>query len=244
MTDTHHDELLDFEEDDALGQDIPLPEDIVLNGKTLDVEVSAKKEEGEAKGSYVAAHSTGFRDFLLKSELLRSIADCGFEHPSEGTLFLFLFQHLLLVQSECIPQSILGSDVICQAKSGMGKTAVFVLATLQQVDPIDGRVGVLVLCHTRELAFQIKNEYDRFSKYLPEIRTHVLYGGVPVRTDQALLADPKRCPHIIVGTPGRVLALTRDRSLKLNNIKHFVLDECDKMLENIGKLNTTFLSNP
>ena len=53
------------------------------------------------------------------------------------------------VQDECIPQSILGMDVICQAKSGMGKTAVFVIATLQQLEPVDGQVSVLVMCHAR-----------------------------------------------------------------------------------------------
>lgn len=69
-------------------------------------------------------------------------------------------------------------DVICQAKSGMGKTAVFVLATLQQLEPVNGEVSVLVLCHTRELAFQIKNEYDRFAKYMDNVRTCVFFGGV------------------------------------------------------------------
>jgi hypothetical protein len=78
-------------------------------------------------GTYVSIHSSGFKDFLLKPELLRAIMDCGFEHPSE-------------VQHECIPQAILGMDVISQAKSGMGKTAVFVLATLQQIEPVDGQV--------------------------------------------------------------------------------------------------------
>ena len=53
------------------------------------------------------------------------------------------------VQDECIPQAILGMDVICQAKSGMGKTAVFVIATLQQLEPQDGQVSVLVMCHAR-----------------------------------------------------------------------------------------------
>lgn len=84
------------------------------------------------KGGYVSIHSSGFRDFLLKPELLRAIVDCGFEHPSE-------------VQHECIPQAILGMDILCQAKSGMGKTAVFVLATLQQLDPVDGQV--CLYCH-------------------------------------------------------------------------------------------------
>jgi ATP-dependent RNA helicase UAP56/SUB2 len=59
-------------------------------------------------------------------------------------------------------------DVLCQAKSGMGKTAVFVLASLQQLVP-GTEPSVLVLCHTRELAYQIKNEYARFSKYMPSV---------------------------------------------------------------------------
>ncbi len=64
----------------------------------------------------------------------------------------------------------LGIDILCQAKSGMGKTAVFVLATLQQLEPVDGQVSVLVMCHTRELAFQISKEYERFSKYMPNTK--------------------------------------------------------------------------
>lgn len=124
-------------------------------------------------------------------------------------------------------------DVLCQAKSGMGKTAVFVLATLQQIEPVDGDVSVIVLCHTRELAYQIRNEYARFAKYMPEVRASVVYGGTPIKEDQAMLADKARCPHILVGTPGRMNALVRDKSLKGGEVKHFVVDECDKVLENL-----------
>merc|ERR1712188_199796 len=122
-----------------------------------------KKEGAEAgKKGYVGIHTSGFKDFLLKPELQRAIQDCGFEHPSE-------------VQSECIPQAILGMDVLCQAKSGMGKTAVFVLTTLQQLDPQEGEIGVVVLCHTRELAFQISKEYERFSKYMSNVKVGVFF---------------------------------------------------------------------
>ena len=113
----------------------------------------------------------------------------------------------------------------------MGKTAVFVLATLQQLEIVDGQVSVIVLCHTRELAFQISKEYDRFAKYMPDVKTSVFFGGMNIKKDQDTLK--KNCPHIVVGTPGRILALTRERSLNLKNIKHFVLDECDKMLESL-----------
>lgn len=127
-------------------------------------------------------------------------------------------------------------DVLCQAKSGMGKTAVFVLATLQQLEPVDGEVSTVILCHTRELAYQIRNEFSRFSKYMPNVRTAVFYGGTPVKADQEVLADKEKCPHIVVGTPGRINGLVRDKSLKVEkSVKHFVLDECDKMLEALGQ---------
>ncbi|KAE8787677.1 DEAD-box ATP-dependent RNA helicase 15 [Hordeum vulgare] len=135
------------------------------------------------------------------------------------------------MQHECIPQAILGMDVICQAKSGMGKTAVFVLSTLQQIDPVAGQVAALVLCHTRELAYQICHEFERFSKYLSETKVAVFYGGVHIKKHKDLLKN--ECPHIVVGTPGRILALARDKDLSLKNVRHFILDECDKMLDSL-----------
>jgi len=73
----------------------------------------------------------------------------------------------------------IGVDVLCQAKSGMGKTAVFVLNTLHQLEDDPKPVSVLVMCHTRELAFQIKKEYDRFTKYLDDkkVSVAVFFGG-------------------------------------------------------------------
>jgi ATP-dependent RNA helicase UAP56/SUB2 len=140
------------------------------------------------------------------------------------------------VQQNCIPQALLGVDVLCQAKSGLGKTAVFVLTTLNQLEPIAGECSILVMCHTRELAYQIKNEYARFSKYLPDIKTGVFYGGTPIQKDVELIKNKETCPNIIVGTPGRLNALVRDKILSLRNVKSFVLDECDKMLDQIGML--------
>jgi len=205
MADVEDGDLLDYEEEvqetaDAAG------------------DATVAKKSGAGQGKYVSIHTSGFKDFLLKPELLRSIADCGFEHPSE-------------VQHECIPQAILAMDILCQAKSGMGKTAVFVLATLQQLGVVDGQVSVIVLCHTRELAFQISKEYERFTKYMSDVKVAVFFGGLPIKRDEDVLN--KNCPHIVVGTPGRILALTRNKTLKLTNIKHFVLDECDRMLEEL-----------
>ncbi|KAK8379474.1 hypothetical protein O3P69_019404 [Scylla paramamosain] len=199
-------ELLDYEEDEE-----------AVDGGVAEAQEAAPPKK-DVKGTYVSIHSSGFRDFLLKPEILRAIVDCGFEHPSE-------------VQHECIPQAVLGMDILGQAKSGMGKTAVFVLATLQQIDPVDGQVSVLVMCHTRELAYQIAKEYERFSKYMPAVKVGVFFGGMNIQKDEDTLKN--NCPHIVVGTPGRVLALVRNKKLSLRHLKHFVLDECDKMLEQL-----------
>jgi superfamily II DNA/RNA helicase len=117
----------------------------------------------------------------------------------------------------------------------MGKTAVFVITLLHKLenDEKSDPCSALVLCHTRELAYQIKNEFDRFSKYLEHIKTEVIYGGIPINDHINLLK--KNPPQIIVGTPGRVYALARQGHLDLKKLKFFVLDECDKMVQDIGK---------
>jgi len=197
------DEFVDFNEDEVVSKQETKTDDKAIK-----------------KGHYVGIHTSNFNDLMLKPELLRAVVDCGFEHPSE-------------VQHECIPDAILGTDIICQAKSGMGKTAVFVLTTLHLLQPVAGEVHVIVLCHTRELAFQIQKEYERFSKYLPEVKSRVFYGGVNVKTDvEALKVE---VPNIVVGTPGRVMDLATSRKvLDLSKVKHFVLDECDRMLAEVS----------
>jgi len=201
MSTDNLDELVDYEDE---------PEATTLPSDMKDVVETTKKD------THVAVHESGFSDFLLKPELLRAIGDCGFEHPSE-------------VQHECIPEAILGTDLLCQAKSGMGKTAVFVLSVLHLLGKEDvDHTSCLVLCHTRELAFQIQQEFNRFKKYTPWVKTKVLYGGTPVAEDRVALKTPYQ---IVIGTPGRVLHLAEEKTLKLDKLKHFILDECDEMLD-------------
>lgn len=106
-------------------------------------------------------------------------------------------------------------------------SALTVLLSLQ--------VSVLVLAHTRELAFQISKEYERFSKYSNNVKIAVFFGGMIIKKDEEVLK--KNCPHIVVGTPGRILALARSKVLSLKHVKHFILDECDKMLAAIGEFS-------
>jgi len=126
----------------------------------------------------------------------------------------------------------MGVDVLCQAKSGMGKTAVFVLTVLDQLDEKPDPCSALILSHTRELAFQIKKEFDRFTKYFKNVTTEVIYGGVPKKTHIKMFKETP--PTIIVGTPGRVLDLVQGKHMNLDKLKFFILDECDKMLEEAG----------
>jgi len=123
----------------------------------------------------------------------------------------------------------------------MGKTAVFVLSTLQALeegtvaveegkDEKRNKLQVLVLCHARELAYQIKKEYDRFAKYFQWCKVSVVYGGTPITKDKEMLKGADS-PHIMIGTPGRVLALIKEKALDLAHVKQFILDECDKCLE-------------
>merc|ERR1719238_1316768 len=99
------------------------------------------------------------------------------------------------------------------------------------MEPVDGQVSTIILCHTRELAFQISKEYERFSKYMSAVKVGVFFGGMPIENDRKTLRENP--PHVVVGTPGRILALIRGRELSLKHVKHFILDECDKMLEQL-----------
>lgn len=114
----------------------------------------------------------------------------------------------------------------------MGKTAIFVLAVLNRLEAKPEPVTCLVLCHTRELAYQIKKEFVRFSKYLPNIKTEVIYGGESISDQEKMLKTSP--PSVLVGTPGRILALLRKKILKLDKVKFFILDECDKVLSQLG----------
>jgi superfamily II DNA/RNA helicase len=187
-----------------------------LDSATLNY--SSDEGEDATTVAETSTQSSNFRDLLLKPELNRAITEAGFEHPSK-------------VQQECIPQAIYGTDVVCQAKSGMGKTAVFVISTLQTLTPVDGEVHILVLCHARELAFQIYKEYERFGKFFenPQVKVAKFFGGFKVNDDIKTLKE--ECPHVVVGTPGRIADLVERKALDLSHIKVFVVDECDKILD-------------
>jgi ATP-independent RNA helicase DbpA len=138
------------------------------------------------------------------------------------------FETLTDVQAQALPPILAGRDVIAQAMTGSGKTAAFGFGLLQKVDPALVRIQALVLCPTRELADQVSKDLRRFAAFLPNIKLLTLCGGIPLRPQLASLAHP---PHVVVGTPGRILELLDKDALELDGVRVAVLDEADRMLD-------------
>lgn len=203
-------------------------------------DTQSRPVQNQAIGIGMGMHSSvalgGFQDFCLKSELVNAIRENGFEHPSE-------------VQHQALPQAMLGTDILAQAKSGMGKTAVFVFALLEQLDKVaEGQkpyCQAIVLVHARELAYQIEHEFKRFNKYLPHCTTAVFFGGIPEEDNIKLLK--KETPAVVVGTPGRLNQLVLKKALDVSRVKWFVVDEFDQCLEDIRMrrdVQNVFMATP
>jgi ATP-dependent RNA helicase DbpA len=132
------------------------------------------------------------------------------------------------VQASSLPVILAGRDVAAQARTGSGKTAAFALGLLAALDAAAVKLQGLVLCPTRELADQVSREIRRLARFIPNVKVLTLCGGVPLRPHLASLSHE---PHIVVGTPGRILELIQKEALPLEAIKVLVLDEADRMLD-------------
>jgi len=167
----------------------------------------------------VGGASATFADFCLKPQITKAITAAGFEQPSK-------------IQEEAIPEAHAGNDIIAQAKSGMGKTAVFVLVTLDRYDPTEnpGQVYCVVVEPTKELVQQVVLEYKRFSPFMDGgISVMSITGGESIKEQSEKLKSSP--PAIIVATPGRLSDLVDKGAIDLSKIKFFVIDEVDKVLE-------------
>jgi len=156
-----------------------------------------------------------FLNFSLKSELLKSIKDLGFNSPTP-------------IQSKVIPHLMSSDqDLIASAQTGTGKTAAFGLPLLDLTNTKVTNVQTLILCPTRELCIQITNDLLSYSKYLKNINILSVYGGVKIEKQ---IKSLKKGPQIVVGTPGRTNDLIRRKKLIIGNIDRLILDEADEML--------------
>ena len=132
------------------------------------------------------------------------------------------------IQAQSLPAILEGKDVQAQAKTGSGKTAAFAIGLLHRLDAQNYQTQALVLCPTRELADQVSKEIRRLARSIPNTKILTLCGGTPMGGQ---LASLDHQPHIVVGTPGRILKHLQKGSLKLDDLKTLVLDEGDRMLD-------------
>ncbi|MDH4315473.1 MAG: ATP-dependent RNA helicase DbpA [Gammaproteobacteria bacterium] len=159
--------------------------------------------------------SSSFSSLELHPDVLRNLASLGFEKMTP-------------IQAHGLAPVLRGQDVIAQAKTGSGKTAVFGLGLLSKLDPTNFEVQSLVLCPTRELADQVAEEIRRLARTMNNVKVLTVCGGTPFRIQAGSL---EHGAHIVVGTPGRIEDHLRKGTLKLHNLGTLVLDEADRMLD-------------
>ncbi|HSM37109.1 MAG TPA: DEAD/DEAH box helicase, partial [Longimicrobiales bacterium] len=156
-----------------------------------------------------------FATLGLREDLLRSIQAMGFTRPTP-------------VQAQAIPLALEGRDVIASAMTGSGKTAAFLLPTLQQLlERPRGSTRALIITPTRELAGQIV-QHARDLARGTGIRSAAVYGGVGMRPQEEAF---RRGADVIVATPGRLLDHFQYGYARLPEVEVLVLDEADRMLD-------------
>lgn len=160
-----------------------------------------------------------FNELNLSSEILKALDETGYTNPTP-------------IQAQAIPEVLKGKDVLGCAQTGTGKTAAFVIPMLEQIAKTKSRdqkkkVRGLIVTPTRELAIQIGENFREYGKYT-QINCTVVFGGVKQDKQTASL---KNGVDVIVATPGRLLDLMQQGFISLRDIKHFVLDEADRMLD-------------
>ena len=160
-----------------------------------------------------------FNDLNLSDPILRSLKDQNYKKPTP-------------IQAEVIPAVLNNSDIMAAAQTGTGKTAAFVLPILSKLSNPKYKykghqLRALIVTPTRELAAQVRESVNTYSKYL-SIRSTAVYGGARIHNQRLKL---RKGIDILVATPGRLLDLHNQKSVNLKNIEILVLDEADQMLD-------------
>ncbi|MBD8069679.1 DEAD/DEAH box helicase [Bacillus sp. PS06] len=157
-----------------------------------------------------------FSELGIGELLMKSISKMGFEEATP-------------IQSQTIPLALEGNDVIGQAQTGTGKTAAFGIPLIEKIDVKDNSVQGIVVAPTRELAIQVAEELNKIGQF-NRVNILPIYGGQDISRQ---IRSLKKGPHIIVGTPGRIIDHINRKTLRLQNVHTVVLDEADEML-NMG----------
>jgi ATP-dependent RNA helicase RhlE len=163
-----------------------------------------------------------FTDFGLSSDILRALADQGYEYPTP-------------IQAQAIPVVLQGRDVMGAAQTGTGKTAGFSLPIIQMLlahantsmSPARHPVRALILTPTRELAIQVAENVKAYSAHTP-LRSTVVFGGMDMAPQTQILRGGV---EIVIATPGRLLDHVQQKSVSLGQTQILVMDEADRMLD-------------
>ena len=160
-------------------------------------------------------NTLNFSDLGLSPEILKAVADLGFEQASP-------------IQSAAIPVLMEGHDVVGQSQTGSGKTAAFAIPAIEICAAQDRSVQVLIMCPTRELAMQVADEVHKLSVHKRGIHAVPIYGGASYERQ---FHELKKGVQIVIGTPGRIMDHMQRGTLRLDAVKMVVLDEADRMLD-------------
>jgi superfamily II DNA/RNA helicase len=160
-----------------------------------------------------------FKNLFLHSDVLKALQELGYTNPTP-------------IQEKAIPQILKGLDLRASAQTGTGKTAAFMLPSLNRLvepSPSKGRgPRILVLVPTRELAMQVAGETVKYTKYLPFVKTVCIYGGSPYPEQNKNLSRPL---DILVATPGRLIDHMEQGRVDFSRLEVLILDEADRMLD-------------
>ena len=173
--------------------------------------------------------SANFKSFGLSPSIYSAIEEAGFKQPTD-------------VQLESIPHILNDKDVLARAETGSGKTAAFVLPILEKTlrqkiakqarnKPLDKSnvVSTLILVPTRELAIQIREEFERFSTNIEnKVKCLSVFGGVKINPQMIALRGGA---DVLVATPGRLLDLARNNAILLYQVQTLVIDEVDRLMK-------------
>jgi len=155
-----------------------------------------------------------FESLNLSPAILKAVEELGYKTPSE-------------IQAQCIPLLLERKDVLGLAQTGTGKTAAFALPLLNNIDPTVKQPQILVLAPTRELAIQVAEAFEQFSKHIRGVEVLALYGGQSYNIQLSAL---RRGAQVIVATPGRLIDHINRGTIKFDALQALVLDEADEML--------------
>ena len=154
-----------------------------------------------------------FEDFNLDRYIIKALYNLNYKMPSK-------------VQEEVIPRLLKKEDVIVKSKTGSGKTASFGIPICENIDIENNNVQALIVVPTRELALQVKDEISNIGR-LKKIRCSAIFGKQPIKEQ---IRELKQRVHIVVATPGRIIDHIGRNTINLDDIKYFIIDEADKML--------------